>query len=274
MIVKGLWVDCPPADVVREPYFGELRRHGLTEASLMYERSGPGFDERYTDRQLELAGKHARGHDVEIGMTLWPEPDRAYLDELEQRLPELLAILGAAFLDLDKESNWRRAKLRGFRTMAHAAARLLEILDAVLPTLDVRLDSNTYPFHAENGPNALIAPRARRRYGQAYSVWERDVDGEPFHVDWGDPLLGPGAMQRRTIERSRTVPGDGLIGCGLAAYDQRWPGREPEEAMRVAFDAAIAEGVRHFRWWSSRYVVGRSSNGYASRFLLELAQSV
>ena len=31
------------------------------------------------------------------------------------------------------------------------------------------------------------------------------------------------------------------IGCGLAAYDQTWPGHTPEEAMQKAYDQAISE---------------------------------
>lgn len=271
MTARGLWVDCAPADVVKPGWWSEYRRLGLTEAALMAERSGPDFDARYTDEQLRTVGQLARDVDVELGLTIWPEPDVGYLAELERRIPTMLAASGAAFLDLDAESNWSRKRIRGFDSLEDAGDALLGMLAGVLRGLDVRLEVDTFPGHAENGPSALLSPRAHRRFPQAYSVRQRDRAGVPFFVEWED-ALGPGRIQRSAMARSASMGGDGVVCCGLAAYDQTWPGRRPHDAMRVAYDAAVAGGAPSVRWWSSRWVVGRSATPYGARFLEELVE--
>jgi hypothetical protein len=63
------------------------------------------------------------------------------------------------------------------------------------------------------------------------------------------------------------------IACGLAAYDQSFPGRTPQEAMRVALDAAMAQGVRHVRYWSSEWLIddiGNKGASYGEPFLRSL----
>lgn len=64
------------------------------------------------------------------------------------------------------------------------------------------------------------------------------------------------------------------IGCGLAAYDQDWPGHEPEEALDKAFDQAVAEGCREIRFWSSEWLIpkrlshgGNKGNSYSGKWL-------
>jgi len=64
------------------------------------------------------------------------------------------------------------------------------------------------------------------------------------------------------------------IGCGLAAYDQSWPGHTPEEALDKAFDQAVAEGCKEIRFWSSEWLIpeelshgGNKGNDYSGKWL-------
>lgn len=64
------------------------------------------------------------------------------------------------------------------------------------------------------------------------------------------------------------------IGCGLAAYDNTFPGHTPEEAMDKDFDRAVAEGCREIRYWSSEWLIpeqlsygGNKGNDYSGAWL-------
>jgi hypothetical protein len=64
------------------------------------------------------------------------------------------------------------------------------------------------------------------------------------------------------------------VGCGLAAYDQTWPGHTPEEAMQKAWDQALAEGCKEIRFWSSEWLIdeefshgGNKGNEYSGPWL-------
>ncbi len=64
------------------------------------------------------------------------------------------------------------------------------------------------------------------------------------------------------------------IGCGLAAYDNTFPGHSPEEAMDKDFDTAVSEGCKEIRYWSSEWLIpeqlshgGNKGNDYSGAWL-------
>jgi len=60
------------------------------------------------------------------------------------------------------------------------------------------------------------------------------------------------------------------VGCGLAAYDQSFPGYSSEEAMQAAYDQAIGEGAKEIRFWSSEWLIddmGNKGNSYSGPWL-------
>ena len=66
------------------------------------------------------------------------------------------------------------------------------------------------------------------------------------------------------------------VGCGLAAYDQTFPGHTPEEALDKAFDTAVAEGCKEIRFWSTEWLIeaglpggGGKGNAYSGPWLAE-----
>jgi hypothetical protein len=103
------------------------------------------------------------------------------------------------------------------------------------------------------------------------AVWQ---DGQGLTADG---MVGPSTYE--AIKDSwELVPvdpeSDVEIGCGLAAYDQIWPGHTPEEAMQKAWDQALAEGCNELRYWSSEWLIdeklpngGNKGNTYSGPFL-------
>jgi len=263
----GLWIDDPPSHVRKASYWKEVKRHGIQVAAIMLESAGPGLDSKYTVEDLKKIREYAvEKHDIELVLTLWPQPTKQYLDELEEKLPGYVVASGCSAVEVDLEGNWRKSKdVKGFANLDKAGDRLVEILKAVRDKYDVRIEVTTFPGHPENTKRADVAPHADRLLPQAYSVRNRDVG----LIEW-DGKYGPGSMQRWTLDLARTVPGEQKLSCGLAAYDQVWPGKTGQEAMQVAYDAAVAYGVEEVRYWSSKWVLGVRKNGYASKFLLSL----
>jgi hypothetical protein len=121
---------------------------------------------------------------------------------------------------------------------------------------DARFDIDTHSAHRESGPLAVISPHAHRLYVQAYSISPR-LDGAV--IPWGSKL-GPGAMQRRAIDRASGVPGVRAgsvdLGVGLAAWAQGWRDHSEADGLDTAYRAACGAMPCEIRWWSSKWAVG------------------
>jgi len=98
---------------------------------------------------------------------------------------------------------------------------------------------------------------------------------QPLHGLKSDGKVGPAtwAEIKNSWELVPTEPPPAntpQIGCGLAAYDQTWPGHTPEEAMQKAWDTAVAEGCLELRFWSSEWLIddmGNKGNSYSGPWL-------
>lgn len=271
MITKGIWIDDPVRDVLKPEFWDTMVAHDLSTGAIMVERLGNGFDEIYTSDTLKKIRDLANKRDIELVLTVWPEPNKGWMDEFEQKMPGMLEAAGAAGLEFDLEGNWLKKSVVGFPSLDKAGDAFVSLFQRVAGSVDVRTEVTTYPFHLENSKSADVAQHADRLLPQAYSVRNRS-DGD---VAW-DGNYGPGSMQKITFDRAMQVPGVGttggpLISCGLAAYDQVWPGKTGEEAMRKAWDTAAAYEPVEIRFWSSKWVFGVHKNGYASRFLMSMA---
>lgn len=270
MTTRGVWIDDPVRDVLKPAFWEKMVEHGLTTGAIFLESFSNGFDPHYTPELLAKISGLALAHDIELVLTVCPEPTEAYLTQFEAKIPVLLEAGGASALEFDLEGNWLPIKVMGFANLDKAGDALVEVFQRVTPQLDVRTEVTTYPFHTENNRSADVAPHCDRVLGQAYSVYIRNDTPQ----DW-DGNYGPGKMQHLTLDRSRKVPGLGTSGgpqlsCGLAAYDQEWPGHTGAQAMQIAWDTALAYGPLEVRWWSTKWIFGVKANGYASRFLKAL----
>ncbi len=261
----GMWIDGPAGDIKKVKLWDDLKKHGIQTAAIMMEGTALGFDAKFTVAEMKKIGDMARERDIELVLTLWPDAKKAYLDEIEAELPAYIEASGCAGIEVDLEGNWKQKQVVGFPNLDKAGDRLVEILQAFRTKYDVRIEVTTFPGHAENTNRADVGNHADRLLPQAYSVVNRDVGVIP----WEGSRYSPGAMQKYTLDLAKTV-GAKKISCGIAAYDQSFPGHKGEEAMQVAYDAAVAYGVEEVRLWSSKWVLGVKKNGYASRWLLGL----
>lgn len=271
MTIKGIWIDDPVKDVLKPEFWEKMVEHDLSVGAIMVERLGGSFDEIYSNDTLSKVRDLAFKKDIELVLTVWPEPTKVWMAEFEKKMPDMLKAAGASGLEFDLEGNWLRKEVSGFASLDAAGDEFVKVFERVTSALDVRTEVTTYPFHVENSKTADVAPHADRLLPQAYSVCRRDPGGD---VDWDGPY-GPGAMQRLTMDRAKQVPGVGsalgpLLSCGLAAYEQTFKGHAPEEAMQVAWDAALKYAPIEIRFWSSKWVFGIRKNGYASKFLKSL----
>jgi hypothetical protein len=245
----GLWLDGGPAEL---GHMHELRPLGITTAAIMVETSRPEWDPSWSTEQVARACEIARDEDLELVLTVWPAPRRAYLYEMRAWLDRVCG-LGVSAIEVDLERLWMRDHLDGsLDSLTQAAALLLLRLRELAGAHDLRLEVTSHPWHGEASPQALVAPHVDRLVQQAYSI-RRRPDGAI--VDWDDHRLGPGHHQRWAAADARTVPGvaQGLVGLslGLPLWEQAWPGHEPAEALGLAYDAAVAEGVSELRFWST-----------------------
>jgi len=102
------------------------------------------------------------------------------------------------------------------------------------------------------------------------AVWQ------PTHSLVADGKVGPSTWDaiKSCWELVSVEQPDIQIGCGLAAYDQTWPGHSPEEAMQKAWDQALEEGCTEIRYWSSEWLInetfsygGNKGNSYSGPWL-------
>lgn len=270
----GLWIDDAPRLVLTNEYLDRFREHGFSVGAVMLETVKAGFDPKWSLEEIGRIGEKLRGHDIELVLTVWPEPRVEYLAQMVERLPQYLRASGAAALEFDAESNYTRRKVVGFRNIDEASDAIVKVVRKFQTDLDVRSELTTFTMHEELGPRATLADDVDRTLGQGYSVRHRkDAEGRDFEVPWEGHAYSPGTMQRTTFDRALRVPkknGKPTLACGLAAYDQEWPGHTGEEAMTVAYEEALRYQPKEVRWWSSKWVIGAMSRPYASRFFRRL----
>lgn len=274
---KGVWVD-DSHRIQQEPYMDRMLELGLNVAALMLDTTQRAWDPVYTDKEIETVAKLAELRDIELVLTVWPFPDRSVIDKLAADVQRILTIAPEVIraVEGDAEFNWRPNQVKGFNDLDQAGDYYVNKLTEACEPTKARRELTTFTSHTENGRAADVAPHMDVIFGQAYSVRHRKKrDGSEWLIPWSH-LYGPGGMQRHTLERSLQVPGVPervALGCGLPAYDQSWPGRDPKEAMRVAYNAAIRHRVVEVRWWSFKWLIGHLSDRtpYAAEFLKEIA---
>jgi hypothetical protein len=269
----GCWIDDSPNIVVQKKYFDELQRIGIGSVAVMINKSttplrAKTWSLNWNTSQLAKLGLLAKARDIEVVLTTWPLPTKASLDAMKADMPGFMQAAQAVAFEVDTESNWtvKRLNKKDFPTLDDAAKAFAAMMRASIPAKG-RLELTTFAEHGENGVKATLAPLVDRLLPQAYSV-SKQPGGQL--VDWSKSRYSPGKMQDFTLGRTATVPGAGSqleVGCGLAAYGQRWKGHTEAEAMELAFRRAVAHGCAEIRFWSSKWILGAKKNGYAASFI-------
>lgn len=278
-IVIGVWGDDNPRQMRTAKYADRLAELGIREVALMMNRANIStaadpWDLRWEDEGAEgyqddiiaeIAEVYAdRG--IRLILTSWPRPDRAQIDEMVAAMVPLLRVTKAIAWEVDTEGNWVTKFLRGFATMKEAATYLVERMRWALTQagrLDAVVESTTFGHHAELARHPTVTPLVDRACVQGYSTSPR----QSGPVGWND-LLGPGRHQEWILSRARKAGAREVV-MGLAAYKQKFEGHTPAEAMRVAYQKTLELGIRHMRYWSSKWVLGSKSHEtpYAAQHL-------
>lgn len=286
----GLWLDDPPKVALTEGYFRSLVDCNIDCIAIMIDRSDRKWLSTWSPKQIERALKLADPHCIEVVLTTWPYPDVDQITAMARSMSTLMNIGPVAAWESDLEFNWKSKHVSGFRTQHIDGERrsaldlagdfFLEKAREVCDPINARVEVTSFTQHTENGSKADVAPHVDRLLVQAYSCATRkryDPKAKKS-VDWRVPwnhTYGPGKMQRFTLDRTLMVPGidDGKpeVGCGLAAWSQRWPNHKPDEPMQIALQAAMDYDVVDIRWWSSKHVIGVKKNPYAAKFLESLS---
>lgn len=271
----GAWIDDPPRLVLESAYLDALRALPLSHLAVMVDGPRPGLsDARWTPRQLAQLRRAMPDH--ELVLTTWWAAQRRAIDELAVRLPELLDALETRTVEGDTEpvGEWAPRAVEGYRDEGGDPGALDEAADALAEVLvGLELDAievTTFPGalrHVRSLIRALsryMAPdQALRLVLQLYAVRSRGSSTAPTLVEW-DGALGPERLPREAITRARRDHPGVEICAGLAAYDQRWPGHAPAEAMHVALTSAAGTGVRRVRWWSTKHLVRLAARSYSA----------
>lgn len=264
--LRGIWVDDPPSLVLSTPYLDDLSSLGIHTAAVMVSRSGREWRPSWSAGQLRMLCRDLIARDIEVVLTGWPSPRRgsvtSFVDLCADTIPA-----GVSAIETDLEAQWGRDDVLGFASLEAAAEHLSARLAYLRETHDVRIEVTTFPGHAEHHEEREVILIEDRFVSQQYSVRNRPGADEP--TEWGH-RYGPGRMQRWARGR---VPDGPKLSIGLAAWSQRWPGHRPEEAMRVAYEAALEAEPVEVRWWSSKHIIGWKRNPYAADFIRSIAAS-
>jgi hypothetical protein len=273
----GLWIDDPVSKVLRPSYFDRLTLHGVREIAVMVDTTERGWDPKYSEKRIAVLGELCRTYDIALVLTTWPDPHPPSLRSMAKGVDKLLKASGASGWEVDTEFNWRHNRITGFRRKGKKSAMdlagdlLVKLMHEQRAKHDVWLELTTFAMHTENGRAADVAQHMDRLCVQAYSVHNRNRNKIPW-----SHAYGPGNMQKFTFDRTLLVPGVNKtqpkpkIVAGLAAYDQKWPGKHTaREALTAAMDTTL-EYTDHVRYWSSKWVLGVRANRYASAYLKEL----
>jgi hypothetical protein len=281
----GLWGDNPRRDILTPDFFRVLGEEmGFDLVALMIDRHDKDPTFTYKPKHVERALNLADPGAIEVVLTTWPYPDKDQIDQQCLQMDELLSVGPVAAWEVDLEFNWKSKKrvkgrwvnmVHGFPNLDKAGDYLVDKMQELCAKHQVRFEMTSFTQHTENSSRADVAPEANRLLVQAYSVDTRNEE----EVGWGS-RNGPGRMQKFTLDRTLKVPGVNTVGprlgVGLAAWDQRFKGHKPEEAMLVALEATMLYNPIDIRWWSSKHIINvksRRANPYALKFLKTLRNS-
>jgi hypothetical protein len=277
----GLWVDLPRRQVLTPEFFAwfaEELQFGLM--AIMIDDSDRAVDFSWREQHVEQALKLADPYAIEIGLTTWPYPDVNQLATMKRKMGALLAVGPVAEWETDQEFNWQENDVEGFANLDQAGDVLVDIKRELCGEHGCRNTLTTFTYHVENSAKADTSQHADRLAIQAYATDERSGKAIGFNH-----RLGPGRMQKLTLDRTMQIPGvaDGIpeLLVGHAAWNQAgfmekvdglWQPVQPSRAMRTSFEASLPYHPVAHNWWSAKFIYpqSRKFNTYSEPFLRSL----
>jgi hypothetical protein len=283
-VTIGVWGDDAANLMMKASYADRLVELNISEVALMMNRANISSKADPWDLRWKDTGDEGWDSDDKIGqlaevyaarnirliLTCWPRPDKAQIDEMCEAMVPLLKLTNATAFEVDVEGNWKTAHLKGFRTMDEAAEYLFRAMEQALVDAGIKdgeTESTTFGHHAELGRHPTVTQRLDRACVQGYSTSPRSSGPIPWNS-----YLAPGRHQEWIFNRARAAGAKEVV-MGLAAYKQSgFKGHTADEAMKVAYDKTIELGIRHIRFWSSKWILGSQSRKapYGARMLERL----
>ena len=259
----GLWIDDHPRKCLEEGYIHRLRFLPVDHVSVMAEDARGGFRLKWTHEQMQEFSSSLVRYNIKPIFCCWPEPTKTYIEHLDKELPRVLESLKTDTVEVDVEFNWKRHKVRGYRSLKEAGEELMKVLRKHCG----EVEATTFAMHAEAGRRSTVAIHCDRLLLQSYSV-RKGVSKRL--IPWGH-RYAPGVRQEKDIARVKKA-GFENIGVGLAAWQQKGFGVSPFEAMEEALIACFDADIYLIRYWSSKWIVGHRSTSYSPELVMLMKQ--
>jgi len=190
-----------------------------------------------------------QGIGVEVGLTSWVYPTRAFIEAMATGLPDVAGLVGVRAIELDCEGNWKKEHLKGYASLEEAADALCGYLHEAEGIDSVGV--TTYPTMVDRIPELT-------RWADEVAVQAFSVASKPECV-WGG-RYGPGRMQVTASDKWRKAekPEGQKLVMGLPVWDQAWKGHTIGEAVGMEWSTTRALKVDEVRLWSWAHLAGKS----------------
>lgn len=269
LVEIGCWVD-DALHSIDDKYIKKLKDANINSVCIMTNKSNTRkqdkpWELRTSKEEFIRLGNLFKNNGFMVTFTCWPQPNKNQIDMLVKDMEEIVSSTSSE-LEIDSETNWDKKFLGGgFKTMKEAADYLNSEFAKIKLKHGTILSLTSYVYHSEFSDKALLSPHMDKLFCQAYSVHKRDTGDVGFNDS-----LGPSKIQQTSYDRSVKTKTKGIIAMGLPAYDQKFPNYSEDQAMRTALDKCVSLGIKHVRYWSSKFIIGGQKNGYSETFLKTL----
>jgi hypothetical protein len=236
---RGMWVQHPAKSSTQQlnalKDLGVQRLHIMvTNAVLPNKDCSKVSSPRLATKLSTLVDliKSSKAMGFVVIATAYMPPSRNDIDAFlasKKGTAQRLIDAGVDGVEYDLEGGWSRAKVCGYETHELAAKALYDGTRALKAGVPVGVTTHLGRVRDEN-------------IGRQYTDWMSvqayvKCQGDRC-VDFEDKREGPGTR----VARLSTELGkySGLVVVGLAAYNQKWPGRTVDEAMQRSLSSAKA----------------------------------
>jgi hypothetical protein len=183
----GLWIDDRPETVLTDVYRADLKSLKIAVAAIMVDGNvlpdpkGPQWRPSWTKQQLVDVSHAFEGLGIQLILTCWPVPVKAYIHTICTEMGRLIQATGAAGFEVDTEGLWTAANVApdDFASLAEAGTYLAAAMRQAAP--DASLQLTTYPYHSELSKDNTVSRYMDVAVPQAYST-DPGADGKPGRV--------------------------------------------------------------------------------------------
>ena len=273
----GVWWDINSKNTFKHinNHLNTLLETGITDVYIFINSVSDlefKYSNGWTPKNIKKFADVLKQNGIDVSITLWVFPIEDYINQVIKEISQLANYVKPRTIEFDVEGNWSTKYLSGFESLENAAYYLITQLTAKLNDVDkINIAGTTH--------TGRINPTFMRFVDEAniqcYSVWGSKKIRE-YNIGG---IYGPGKRQALGFRKMKDRVSDKQkISFGLAAWAQKFPQVEPEEAM----DMAVVECMNYYpyvseiRYWSYKWIGGHDGDGgkgYAINYLKALNNS-